>query len=153
MLSKNIVITALIFSFGIFGCTTERYAQKTRDHYSVVDSSKIMKVQDVVSLSKAGVSDSLIIGMMDGTNSWFKLNTQDVLDLRNAGVSEKVISAMMQQPSESTSQTNESHPVRYYMYPPYFWYYDYPYWYYPSFSIRFGHGFYHHGFAHRGRIR
>ena len=48
-----------------------------------------MKIDDVIALSKAGVSDSLIIGMMDATDSWFQLKTQDVIDLRNAGVSRK----------------------------------------------------------------
>jgi len=53
----------------------------------------MMKQQDVIALSKAGVSDSLIVATMDATDSWFQLRAQDVLDLRGAGVSEKVISA------------------------------------------------------------
>jgi len=44
----------------------------------------MMKQQDVIALSKAGVSDSLIVATMDATDSWFQLRAQDVLDLRGA---------------------------------------------------------------------
>jgi len=103
-----------------------------------------MKMQDVIALSKADVSDSLIIAMMDATDTWFTLKTQDVLDLKNAGVSEKVIQAMMQQPSELAGQSSGPPVVRYYTYPPYFWYDGfYPYWYYPSISVRLGSRMHH----------
>jgi len=87
-----------------------------------VDSLRLMKMDDVIALSKAGVSDSLIIGMMDATDSWFHLKTQDVLDLRNAGVSEKVIAAMMQPPPQPSGKTSDSNGVHYYAYPSLFWY-------------------------------
>lgn len=149
-----IVIATLIFSIGLFGCASERYVQKSKNLPSQADSLRMMKMQDVISLSKSGVSDSLIISMMDATNSWFKLSTQDVIDLKNAGVSEKVIAAMMQQPAEVLGQQSGSNTARYFVYPPYFWYDDfYPYWYYPTFSVRFGPRFYHRGFVYHRRFR
>jgi hypothetical protein len=146
MAHKIFSFVFLLVALGFFGCTSERYAQNTKDHVMQRDTLKRMSEQDVINLSKAGMSDSLIIGMMDATDTWFQLKAQDVIDLKNAGVSEKVITAMMQQPSQSTSNSNAA---RYYVYPPYYWYDGfYPYWYYPRFSVRVG-GF--HSF-HRGRF-
>ena len=122
------------------GCTSERYAQNSKGRSQRVDTVAMMKKQDVVTLSKAGVSDSLIITMMIASNSWFDLKTQDVLELKNAGVSEKVINAMFES-NEPVSDVNASgdgaYPPRYYWYGGY-----YPYWYYPSFSIGLGYRFY-----------
>jgi hypothetical protein len=105
----------------------------------------MMKMDDVIALSKAGVSDSLIIEMMDATDSWFHLKTQDVIDLRNAGVNEKVIAAMMQPPPQPSGKTGDSNVARYYADPPFFWYDGfYPYWYYPTFGYRSHHSMYFH---------
>jgi hypothetical protein len=152
---KIAVAALLTISLGLLGCASERYTQTTvKERVKRVDTLRVMKMQDVIGLSKAGVSDSLIIAMMDATDSWFKLSTQDVVDLKNAGVSEKVIAAMMQQPSEPADQTSKSDAVRYYVYPPYFWYGGYdPFWYRPSFSVRLGFGFRHPGYFHHGRFR
>ncbi len=148
------VIALLAISFGVFGCAPEQYAQYSKGHAKQPDTLRVMKMRDVIALSKAGVSDSLIITMMDATDSWFQLKTQDVLELRNAGVSENVIHAMMQQPSESSNQASNPAEVRYYSYPPYYWYGGfYPYWYYPSFSVRLGYRSFHPGHFHRRGFR
>jgi hypothetical protein len=88
----------------------------------------MMKKQDVISLTKAGVSDSLIITMLATSHSWFQLKTQDVLDLKNAGVSESVINAMIvsnEPPAEGDRYVQDGN----YYYPPYYWYPGYyPYW-------------------------
>ena len=150
-----IVIAGLMLSLGLSGCASEQYVQNHRNIPTQADTLRMMKIPDVIALSKSGVSDSLIIATMDATDSWFKLSAQDVIELKNAGVSEKVINAMMQQPAESTVQANDTRTVRYLVYSPYWWWYDgfYPYSYYPSFSVRFGHPFYHHhGFAFHRRF-
>ena len=149
MARKIILSASIVLALSIFGCAGERYAQNNKSHHMQKDTVK-MTMQDVVSLTKAGVSDSLIIGMMDATDTWFRLKPQDVIDLRNAGVSENVIHAMMQKPTE-TAQSDSSKEVRYYVYPDYWWYGGYnPYWYYPRFSVRlgFGHGFGHFHYRH-----
>ncbi|MCX6121201.1 MAG: hypothetical protein NTX44_06240 [Ignavibacteriales bacterium] len=154
MTHKFIILAFVVMSFGFAGCAAEQYSQTRKDHLMKVDSLRMMKMEDVIALSKAGVSDSLIIGMMDATDSWFQLKTQDVLDLRNAGVSEKVVVAMMQPPPQPSGKTSDSNVIRYYGYPSYFWYDGYsPYWYYPTFSVRMGYHPYHFGFSHHGRFR
>ena len=148
MTHKIISFAFLAMALGLFGCASERYAQNDKDHSMRRDTLRRMTQQDVINLSKAGVSDSLIVDMMDATDTWFQLKPQEVIDLKSAGVSEKVISAMMQQPGEPSSQSSSPGVVQYYAYPPYFWYDGfYPGWYYPRFSARWGfNGFYHRRF-------
>ncbi len=138
-MKRNLLFAAIMMAaFAFSGCAAGHYAQYRRLAPAQADSLKTMKVQDVIRLSQAGVSDSLIIGMMDATNSWFRLKTQDVLDLKNAGVSDNVISAMMQPPPNE--QQHDSTAVRYYAYPPNLWYdASYPFGYYPAFSMGFGY--------------
>ena len=151
MTYKYYLLAFMVMAVGFGGCAAEQYSQNRRDHSMKVDSLRLMKMDDVIALSKAGVSDSLIIGMMDATDSWFHLKTQDVLDLRNAGVSEKVIAAMMQPPPQPSGKTSDSNGVHYYAYPSLFWYDGfYPYWSYPGYSFRWG---FHSGFHHYRHFR
>ena len=153
MQHKFVILAFIVISSGFAGCAAEQYSQSRKEHSMKVDSLRMMKMEDVIALSKAGVSDSLIVGMMDATDSWFQLKTQDVIDLRNAGVSEKVITAMMQPPPQTSGKTSDSNMARYYAYPSFFWYDGYyPYWYYPTFSARMGYRSYHHGFFHSRRF-
>ncbi len=146
---RFVFLMFIITGLGFGGCAAEQYSQTARHHGMKMDTLRAMKTNDIIALSKAGVSDSLIIGMMDATDTWFQLKPQDVIDLRNAGVSEKVIAAMMQPPS-SSEKSADSNGARYYFYSPYsWWWYDdwYPYWYYPRFSVRLGYRPYFHGFG------
>ena len=145
MTHKIISFAIFLMALGLAGCTSGGYTQIAKDHSMRRDTLRRMSQQDVINLSKAGVSDSLIIVMMDATNTWFQLKTQDVIDLKNAGVSEKVIAAMMQQPNPPANQSGSSSTVRYYVYPPYYWYDGYyPSWYYPGISVRAGVRGFHH---------
>ncbi len=145
MKHKLIILAFIVASVGFAGCAAEQYTQMHKEHSMKIDTLRAMKMEDVIALSKAGVSDSLIIGMMDATDSWFQLKTQDVINLRNAGVSEKVIAAMMQPPPQPSGKTGDSNAVRYYAYPSLFWYDGfYPYWYYPAFGYRSYHPMYFH---------
>ena len=94
---KQTTISAVILAvfLSVTGCTSQRYAQYHREHPPITDTLAMMKTQDVISLTRAGVSDSLIITMLATSHSWFQLKTQDVLDLKSAGVSERVIDAMI----------------------------------------------------------
>jgi hypothetical protein len=142
----------LVVFLSVAGCTSQRYAQYHREHPPVTDTLAMMKTQDVISLTKAGVSDSLIITMLATSHSWFQLKTQDVLDLKNAGVSERVINAMIES-NEPLTAGDRYMQDGYYDYPPYYWYpgyypYSYyPYWYYPSFY--FGYSYYRSGYISR----
>jgi hypothetical protein len=151
MAHKIIPFVFLFAALSFAGCASEQYAQHSRYHTMPQDTVKKMTKEDIVNLSKSGVGDSLIIGMMDATDTWFQLKPQDVIDLKNAGVSETVIHAMMEQPQQASGQSDRPKVVRYYMYSPYYWYDGWgPYWYYPGVSVRIGGGF--HGF-HHGRFR
>ncbi len=153
MLYKLSSFAILVITLSLIGCASGRYAQNTKNHALQRDTLQRMSQQDVINLSKAGVSDSLIIGMMDATDTWFQLKPQDVIDLKHAGVSEKVLSAMMQQPVEPPDQSS-SPDVRYYPAPPYYWYGGlYPYWYSPSFSVRLGFRSHHPPVFHHRRFR
>lgn len=159
MKHKLILLAFIVVSVGFAGCAAEQYSQSGKGRSMKVDTLRMMKVDDIIALTKAGVSDSLIISMMDATDSWFHLKAQDVIDLRNAGVSEKVIVAMMQPPPSASSKPGDGNTARYYANPSYFWYdgfyypyWDYPYWYYPTVSVRRGYSSFRGGHFHSGRF-
>ena len=141
------IVVAGILTVG--GCASSQYASQGRKSQDSRDTVALMTKNDIISLSQAGVSDSLIVAMLDDSGTYFQLSTQDVIDLKNAGVHDAVIKAMMTPPAEETKVSDNS---RYYYYYPPYWYAGYPYWdpwYYPSFSV--GLGFrYHPTYVHRG---
>lgn len=124
----------------IVGCASEQYTHTTRDRGARIDTLHALKIADIVSLSKSGVSDSLIIAMMDATDSWYRLTPQEVIDLKNAGVSERVIAAMLQTPPEPPKPPQKS-VVRYYYVDPWWGYYSY----WPTPRFRAGIGLHPHG--------
>lgn len=144
---KQIVVAAIILAGAVAlgGCASDQWASNGRQRTSTLDSLSMMSKQDVISLSQAGVSDSLIISMLDMTGSYFRLTTQDVLDLKNAGVHDGVIKEMMSPPPQATQSSDNGR--YYYYYPPYWYagYYPYwdPWWYYPSFSLGVGFGYHY----------
>ena len=153
MKHQFLILAFIVASIGFAGCAAEQYSQTGKGRSMKVDTLRMMKVDDIVALSKAGVSDSLIIGMMDATDTWFHLKAQDVIDLRSAGVSEKVIVAMMQPPPPPSGKNGDVNAARYYVYPSYFWYDGfYPYWYYPTVSVRLGYRSHYGGHFHSGRF-
>ncbi|MCH9614619.1 MAG: hypothetical protein SP1CHLAM54_14180 [Chlamydiia bacterium] len=60
-----------------------------------VDNGEQLSVHDIISLHKAGVSDSKIIELIQKTGSRYNLTTYKIERLRNAGVSDTVINYMM----------------------------------------------------------
>jgi hypothetical protein len=80
MKHKFFILAFIVASVGFAGCAAEQYAQTGKGRSMKVDTLRAMKMDDVIALSKAGLSDSLIIGMMDATDTWFQLKTQDVID-------------------------------------------------------------------------
>ncbi len=61
-----------------------------------IDNKEQLSVDDVKKMSKAGLSDNVIINQIQATNSVFYLSTADIIDLKNAGVSQRVIDYMIQ---------------------------------------------------------
>ena len=64
-----ILLALMAAGIGFAGCAAEQYTQTSRHHAMKADTLRTMKIDDVIALSKAGVSDSLIIGMMDATDT------------------------------------------------------------------------------------
>ena len=124
------------------GCVPTQHASRVRHMPVAADTAGQMTKQDVISLTQAGLSDSLIVSMMDASRSYFQLTTQDVLDLKSAGVREPVIKAMLAAPPEE-SENAGSDDVRYRVVPPYWYMGYYPYWDpWNSSMYRYGYSYY-----------
>lgn len=52
-------------------------------------------VRDIIELSKAGLSDEVLIALIDADRTIFTLDAEQILDLKNAGVGEKVLLKML----------------------------------------------------------
>lgn len=50
---------------------------------------------DVISMTKAGLTDEEIIRRIDDTRTVFRLNSDDVIRLRNEGVSDRIVTYML----------------------------------------------------------
>jgi hypothetical protein len=126
---KNIVYGGIVLLsvLVLAGCIPPPHASRVRHGPAMADSARYMTRQDVVSLAQAGVSDSLIVSMMDATHSYFQLTTQDVLDLKGAGVHEPVIRAMLATPPDE-ERGGTADDVRSRVVPPYWYLGYYPYW-------------------------
>lgn len=72
-----------------------RIEQRSPDTMQRYDRNQKLKLDDIKSLSQAGISDDKIIGMIQQTNSRYNLTTSQVIELKNAGVSQKVIDYMI----------------------------------------------------------
>jgi hypothetical protein len=153
---KYTAIAAIILAGSLLlgGCTAERYSRYYRDRSPKPDTLAMLKTQDVISMSKAGVSDSLIITMLEVSHSWFQLKPQDVIDLKNSGVSDRVIDAMLYS-SQAMNERGAGSGDGAYAYPPDYWYWGYypywyyPYWYYPSFYLGYGFRYSYPGYGYR----
>lgn len=66
------------------------------DTLKKIDEKKHLSTQDIVNMSKAGLSDDVIISQIKATKSTFSLSSQEIIDLKNQGVSQSVIDAMIQ---------------------------------------------------------
>jgi len=148
---KHMAIAAVVvvLSLAGAGCASERYAHYGRDRYARTDTLNAMTKDDIIALSNAGVSDSVIVDQIRTTQSSFQLSTQDIIDLANAGVSDKVISAMIK--GGVPAQAAAGYAPNYYPYGGWYWYADYPFVYpwYPSFFLGFSAGYRYPIHVHR----
>lgn len=61
-----------------------------------IDQGEQLSIDDVKEMSKNGLSDNVIIGQIQSTNSVYYLSTNQIIDLKNSGVSQRVIDYMIQ---------------------------------------------------------
>jgi len=62
-------------------------------------------LQDVVTLSKAGVSDAVLLAMIERDRTIFAIDAEQLLALRREGVSEPVVLAMLKSGREEPAPT------------------------------------------------
>ena len=55
-------------------------------------------MEDVKALSKAGLSDEVIISHIRNSGAVYHLRTAEIIDLKNSGLSDKVIDFMINTP-------------------------------------------------------
>ncbi len=65
-----------------------------------LEQSQPLTIIDVKALTKAGVSDDLVISQIRNSRTVYHLTTADIVDLKTAGVSEKIIDFMINTPSQ-----------------------------------------------------
>lgn len=87
---KRHVFAGFILAAAFFFATAEEACART------TGGGEIMTNDKVISLVKAGVSEDIILRMVQGASrAQFDLTVKGVLALKSAGVSERIISAMM----------------------------------------------------------
>lgn len=60
-----------------------------------VGSASAASIQDLVNLKAAGLSDDILIALIESDGSVFHLTATDIIAVRNRGLSERVIQAML----------------------------------------------------------
>lgn len=77
----------------------DRLQQDSPQTYERVAQGQPLAIADIKALSRADVSDEIIISQIRNTNSVYHLSTSEIIELRDAGVSDRVIDHMINTPS------------------------------------------------------
>jgi hypothetical protein len=105
--------------------------------YDKMVNGDALSVYDIKALSRAHVSDAVILRYIRDHGTVYFLNSDDVVSLRKAGVSQSIIDYMLQTPRMSGPGDYPGYP--------------YPYWYGPPwFGGVYFYGGYHGGYHHGG---
>src|SRR4051794_31712610 len=75
---------------------------------AVVAQDETLTNSEVISLTKAGLSQSLIIGKIRTTKSRFDLSTDGLISLKQAGVSDEILTAMMEAKSGRSTRSSSA---------------------------------------------
>ena len=73
--------------------------------------AEAVTVHDVIELSKAGLSDSVLLALIDVDRSVFSIDTATLKQLKSAGVSDAVIVAMIRSGRERVEQADVMPPL------------------------------------------
>ena len=76
----------------------EILAQQSPQTLVRVDRGQPLGLADIKALSKAGISDELIISQIRASRTMYRLSTAEILDLKDSGVSDHVIDFMVNTP-------------------------------------------------------
>ncbi len=61
--------------------------------------AEAVTLRDLIELSKTGLSDDILIALVEAEKSVFRLTPSDVLDLKRAGLSDRLVVYLIQTPS------------------------------------------------------
>ena len=75
---------------------------------AAVVAQETMTNDEVISLTKAGLSSSIIVGKIKSSATKFDLSTDSLIKLKQAGVSDDIVGAMLE--SKSGRLTPRRHP-------------------------------------------
>jgi outer membrane lipoprotein SlyB len=92
---------------GLIGHTLDQEEQarlraQAPQTYARVEQGQLLSLADIKALSKAGLSDDVIISEIRNTHTAYHLSAADIIDLHAAGVSQKVIAFMINTPGAVT---------------------------------------------------
>ena len=86
----------------------ERLRAQAPQTYVRVEQGTPLGLADVKALSRAGISDDVIVSQIKNSHTIFRLSAADIIDLRDAGVTDKVVNYMINTPGtapESAAST------------------------------------------------
>ena len=89
-----------VIAGGLVGAALDEQDRKAMEQNSPntmnkLDRGQQLNVQDVINMSRNGLSDEVIINQINVTKSVFHLSSNQIIEMRNQGVSERVINYMI----------------------------------------------------------
>jgi len=98
---KQRLINLLVATVGlaIIGCATPpQHATVVAPPPPPVEQPHPLSLPDIKALTKAGISEDVILSQIRNSHSGYQLSTADIIDLKEAGVSNKIIDFMINTP-------------------------------------------------------
>lgn len=77
----------------------ETLARQSPQTLQRIEHGQPLGLADIKALSKAGISDEVIISQIRNSRTVYRLTTAEIIDLKDSGVSQKVIDFMINTPS------------------------------------------------------
>lgn len=90
-----------VISGGLIGAALDEQDRRILEAESPSTLNRIergdqLTLYDVKEMTRAGITEDVIISQIEQTGSRFYLSTNDIIDLKNSGVSQRVINYMIQ---------------------------------------------------------
>ncbi len=96
----------------------ERLRAQAPQTYQRIEQGQPLSLADVKALSRAGISDDVIVSQIKNSHTIFRLSAADIIDLRDAGVTDKVVNYMINTPSTAPESAASTTQVIQYAPPP-----------------------------------
>jgi hypothetical protein len=72
---------------------------------ALAPAAEAVSIRDIVELSRAGLSDDVIVAVIDTDGTIFSLDAAQIVQLKQAGVSERVVLAMLRSGRQTAEPT------------------------------------------------